>query len=112
MSEVQQHAGNVDVDRADLTARTTEAGSAGELRSGMHPRDQRREDRSDGTGIHTSVGVTTDLSIDGAHVQACTATDAPKGFGGEVVFEEFRPSVVEQNQVNLFRAVVFEARLG
>ena len=52
--------------------------------------DLRREDRADRTGIHASVGVSADLSIDRTDVQAGAAPDASKRLRGEFVREKSR----------------------
>src|SRR5213594_3447209 len=74
-AQLEQHFGNVDLDRADLRARATQAG--GERQSGfVHDAEKlRRDNGADGAGIDPRERVTADLAVHRADVQASAAAD-------------------------------------
>ena len=65
----------------------------------MHSGHLRREDRTDRSGVDAAVGVATDLSVDGADIEAGAASDAPQGLGGHLFGQEFGTTIVDQDDV-------------
>ena len=112
VSEVEQDAGNVDVHGTHLSARAAQAARAGKLGGGVHSGHLWSQDRSDRSWIHASVGVTADLSIDGADVEAGAAANATQGLGRHILGQKLGSTVVDEYDVHFVRAVVFRRGPG
>lgn len=106
VSQVKQDAGDVDVHGADFTAGAAEAAGAGKLGGGVHSGHLRREDRTDRSGVDAAVGVATDLSVDGADIEAGAASDAPQGLGGHLFGQEFGTTIVDQDDVYFVGTII------
>jgi len=65
------------------------------------------EQGTDGAGIDTAIGVSADLHIDRAVVDAGAAADAAQGVGEQWIGMDACAPIVEQHQVHLARAVEF-----
>jgi hypothetical protein len=94
IAQVDEHLGNIDLDRADLVARAAERGGEGQALRVMHLLKLRREDGADGAGVDGAVGVAAGLAIDGAGVLAGSAANAVEGFATAGVGEDLGACVI------------------
>jgi hypothetical protein len=67
--------------------------------------EQWREHGADRPGVYRAVRVPTGPLVDGAHVEAGGAPDAPQRRPPDPVGERRRPAVVQQDDVHVLRAV-------
>src|SRR5690606_22015603 len=107
----EQHARDVDADRADLAARTAEAAGVRQIAVRLLPPERWRQHGTDRTGIHAAVGVAADLLVDGTRVQAGAAPDAVEDFG-LLAAEHAAAAVVDEHDVQLVGPVRLLAAPG
>ena len=81
-AQVQQHARDVDLDRADLVAGAAEARRIRQRLRVLDPAQLRREDRADRAGIDGAVRVAAGARVDRADVEARAAADAVQRLRG------------------------------
>ena len=105
-AQVDEHGRDVDLDRADLVAGAAQRGRPRQRRRLVEPLELRREDRADRARVDRLVGVAAGARVDRADVQAGRAADAVQRLAADLVREHVGPARVEQDEVELARAVV------
>ncbi len=93
--------------RANIRAAAAERRCIAQVLVIPHVLEIRRDDRANRTGIHCPIGVTPDILVDRAGIQAGAATDARQGPARPFLLQHFCPAVVEQDHVHFFRPVGF-----
>src|SRR5271168_4726175 len=101
---------DVDLDRTDLIAGPAQGRSVGQRIAVLEPSifqlmKLRGQDRADRSGVNRSIGVAAGLAVDRAGIQASSAADALKRLLRLCVVEDGAASVVEQDDMELARAV-------
>src|SRR5690606_29735414 len=96
-----------DLHRTDLAAGAAQAACLGKLAGAFEPQQPRVQDGADRPRVDPAVGVTPDLAVDRAGVQAGTATDAPERVAQLRVRQHRAPTVVDQHHVHLFGSFGF-----
>src|SRR5829696_7244318 len=104
MAELEQEVVQRDAHGARLPARAAQRRGEGQVLGLFGPFEQGGYDRPDRARVRGAVGVAAGLAVDRADVQAGPAADAVERLL-ELRAEEFRAAVVEQDQVELLRAV-------
>src|SRR5271155_1415610 len=101
---------DVDLDRTDLIAGPAQGRSVGQGIAVLEPSifqlmKLRGQDRADRSGVNRSVGVAAGLAVDRASVETRSAADALQRLFCLGVVEDCAASVVEQDDMDLARAV-------
>src|SRR6266576_537860 len=104
-SQMQEHARNVDLHGADLVAGAAQARCVRQRLGICDTAKLRREDRADRAGVNRAIGVAARPRIHRADVQARTTANAVERLPAHLVGEHARPSVVQQDHVELLRSV-------
>ena len=102
---MQQHLGDVDLDRADLVARPTQGRCIGQAFGLLHSHQLRRENGTNGAGIDRAIGVPTSASIDRADIEAGAATNAVQRLTSYIVSKNIGAPVIQQDQVEGLRTI-------
>jgi hypothetical protein len=106
LTEIKQHAGKVDPDRAHLETSAAQRRGIWEIAKLLESKEGGREHGSDGPGIHRPVAAPTGVSIDRADIDTGAAANAAEHllqFGTE----QAGPAVVEDDNVECVGAVGF-----
>ena len=107
-AQVDEHGGDVDLDRAHLVAGAAQRRGIRQrvdLRVLPHAPHQRVEDGADRTRVDRAVGVAADPLVDRADVEAGGAADAAQRLPADLVGERAGAAVVEEYDVHLLRTV-------
>ena len=107
-----QDVGDGDFDGADIAASAAKRGCEGQFTGGLGIENLGRINSADGTRNEPAVGKTTDILVDGAIIGAGAATDALEDVPPDGVFENFRASVVENDDVEFLGATFIVAATG
>src|SRR6185312_1128312 len=98
---------NVDPDRTNLVAGSTERTGVGKTARVLHLLKLRREDGADGTRVNAAVSVAAGLPIDWADILARSATNAVQCLAALAVCKYAGSRIVHQDDMKGARAVVF-----
>jgi len=101
----EEHARDVDVDRAVVHAGSAEGLPQAEVLGPVDARQKRGHHRPDGSGVGKPVCVASDLAVDRAGVQAGRAADAAEHLAELRVGQNPAAAVVYDDQVKLVGAI-------
>src|ERR1700677_2369909 len=93
---------NINLDWASFVTSSTKARRLRKIFEISQSLKKWRDQRTDWPRINAAVGMTADLAIDGAGIQTRAAANASQGLA-ILTGENFRASVVDQNQVKFLR---------